>query len=172
MYYIYIIFFLYSAFISTTFSRNGDLYIHGEVVSEPCVLNLNSRNQTIEIGNVIKKTLYLHTRTIGYPFTIQLEECDTSLGNDVEISFIGDGDLILPELLAINGTAKGIAIGIETIDGEHIKINKSILRKKITNGKNIITINAYIQAYTAAIENNQIIDGDFTANLNLLINYP
>lgn len=94
------------------------------------------------------------------------------MGNEVEISFLGDGDLMLPELLAINGTAKGIALGIETIDGENIKINKSILRKKLTDGKNIITINAYIQAYTTAIENNEIIDGNFTANLNLLINYP
>ncbi|MEQ4896856.1 fimbrial protein [Proteus vulgaris] len=172
MHYIYLILFVYSAFISTAFSKNGDLYMHGEIVAEPCVLNLNSKYQIIDIGNVIKKTLYLHTRTIGYPFTIKLEECDTSLGNEVEISFLGDGDLMLPELLAINGTAKGIALGIETIDGENIKINKSILRKKLTDGQNIITINAYIQAYTTAIENNEIIDGNFTANLNLLINYP
>lgn len=60
MHYIYIILFVYSAFISTAFSKNGDLYMHGEIVAEPCVLNLNSKYQIIDIGNVIKK-LYTFT---------------------------------------------------------------------------------------------------------------
>ncbi|EKT57784.1 fimbrial protein [Providencia rettgeri] len=173
MHYCLTIFFILAVIQNCLASNtNGDIFMHGILVEEPCSLNINSTNQTVNLGNVIKNTLYLHPRTHNYPFSIILEECDLSLGNSVEMSFSGTADLLQPDLLAINGTAQGFAIGLETETGTPIHINKTINIYQLSPDKTTINFSVYLQAPQSIREKEEIIEGNFSATVNFTLNYP
>lgn len=159
----------YSSFSA---ALNGDINLYGDLVEEPCSLSMSSSPQTVKFGNVIKNTLYLHQRTVSYPFSITLEECDISLGNLVEVSFNGAEDKLLHGLIATTGTAKGIAIGLETASGKPIEINKTIKTYELHDGLQKLKFSAYIKSPDSVIENESIIEGDFSANVSFTLNYP
>ncbi|HIE0647012.1 TPA: fimbrial protein [Serratia marcescens] len=149
-----------------------NIYLHGTLVEEPCSLSMASSRQTVKLGNVIKNTLYLHQRTHSYPFAIVLEECDISLGAIVEIGFNGEADEQQPDLLAVSGTAKGIAIGLETAEGKPLALNKTIERYSLNDGQRVLAFAAYVSAPTSVIEQQGIVEGDFSASATFTLNYP
>jgi type 1 fimbria pilin len=153
-------------------AQDYNISLHGELVEEPCTLSMASVNQTVKLGNVIKSTLYLHQRTHSYGFSIVLEDCDISLGNNVEIGFNGIEDLQQPGLLAVNGMAEGIAIGLETEQGKPLEINKTVKSYLLHDGSRTLKFAAYVSASEAAIERQGIIDGDFTTNVAFTLYYP
>lgn len=155
-----------------SWSQDHNMYIHGELVEEPCTLSMVSAKQTVKLGNVIKNTLYLHPRTHGYSFSIVLEECDISLGSSVEIGFNGVEDLQQPGLLAVNGLAGGIAIGLETAEGKPLEINRTVKTYLLTDGNRTLRFAAYVSASKWAIEQQRITEGDFTANVAFTLSYP
>ncbi|WP_447888361.1 fimbrial protein [Serratia fonticola] len=157
---------------SVSWAQDHNMYLHGELVEEPCTLSMASVKQTVKLGNVIKNTLYLHQRTHSYGFSIVLEECDISLGNSVEIGFRGIEDLQQPGLLAVNGMAEGIAIGLETEDGKPLEINKTVKSYLLHDGNRTLKFAAYVSASEAAIEHQGIVEGDFTANVAFTLYYP
>lgn len=168
----FIILFLSAFYNHDAMALNGEIYLHGELVEDPCIINMASATQTVTFGNVIKKMLYLHQRSQGYRFVIQLDECDISLGNQVAIMFNGLEDKKQPGLIATQGMAEGIAIGLEDKSGEPIAINKINFRYPLHHGTNILTFFAYISSSTEDIEKQTIVDGDFSATVTLGISYP
>lgn len=152
--------------------QDYNMSLHGELVEEPCTLSMASVNQTVKLGNVIKSTLYLHQRTHSYGFSIVLEDCDISLGSSVEIAFNGVEDLQQPGLLAVNGGAEGIAIGLETEKGKPLEINKTVKSYLLTDGNRTLKFAAYVSASDMVIEHQGIVEGDFTANVAFTLFYP
>jgi len=150
----------------------GDIFLHGELVEEPCSISMASARQTVKLGSVIKNTLYLHQRTQSYPFSIVLDECDVSLGNLVEVIFNGAADELQPAMAAVSGTAQGIAIGLETREGKPLALNKTIDRYTLNDGRRVLAFSAYVSAATSVIENQGIVEGDFSANVTFTLNYP
>lgn len=155
-----------------SWGQDHNISLHGALVEEPCTLSMASVKQTVNLGNVIKNTLYLHQRTHGYGFSIALEECDLSLGNSVEIGFNGVEDIQQPGLLAVNGLAKGIAIGLETAEGKPLEINKTVKAYSLNDGNSSFKFAAYVSASDAAIEHQGVIEGDFTAHVAFTLYYP
>ena len=172
----YIRFFLVLSVIfwysSTVFSLNGSIIIQGDLVDEPCSLQTGSELQTVKLGNIIKNTLYLHKRTVNYPFYITLETCDISDKHQVEVSFNGEEDILQPGLLATAGTAKGIAIGIKTEEGNKAEINRTITKYELEGENQTLTFYAYISASDAVIEQKSITEGDFSAYVSFMLSYP
>lgn len=157
------------------FAENGNMFIHGELVEEPCALNMDSANQTVSLGTIFDKSLYYHERSQTFSFSIVLENCDISINDTVNIAFTGNADLILPNLFAINGTAKGIAVGLEMIGDKQIQpiqANTSIHRYQLSNGKNILSFNAYVQAQDRNLEKHTIVEGNFSTVVNIMLSYP
>lgn len=64
-------------------AKNNNLHFDGTLVAEPCELDPNTTDITLDFGTVIDKYLYLNTRTHSQPFAINLIECDISLGKEV-----------------------------------------------------------------------------------------
>ncbi|MNC17356.1 Major MR/P fimbria protein precursor [compost metagenome] len=173
MYYrVVLIFYLLLGVGRTPAAQDYNISLHGELVEEPCTLSMASINQTVKLGNVVKNTLYLHQRTHSYGFSIALEDCDISMGNSVEIGFNGVEDLQQPGLLAVNGIAKGIAIGLETEKGKPLEINKTIESYLLHDGTRSLNFGAYVSASETAIEHQGIVEGDFTANVAFTLYYP
>lgn len=154
-------------------AKNNNMHFDGTLVAEPCELDPNTTDITLDFGTVIDKFLYLNTRTHSQPFTINLLECDTTLSNTAIFTFRGVESSDLPGLLALTkGAASGIAIGMELKDGTPLPFNKSTPGFHLTDGASAITMKSYVEGEPAAIQNHSIGRGDFTAVATFKIDYP
>lgn len=144
----------------------------GVLVAEPCVIPPGEENIELDFGTVIDKYLYLNQRTQGKEFTLQLTECDLSLGETISVSFSGTESAALPGLLAINsGGASGIAIGLENTAGELLPLNKLTGKQRLQVGSNRITLKAYVRGEPEALKNSAIGRGVFSAVATFLLHY-
>ncbi len=114
---------------------------------------------------------YSHPRSNVKKFDILLEQCDLSLGKTVELSFSGEEDKTQPGLLAISGEAKGIAIGLETEQGEPLDINRGKARFVLQSGNTLLSLQAYLQAAKENIEQQSVQEGQFSAIATFNLNY-
>jgi len=145
----------------------------GNLVAKPCTLLPEDESIAVNFGSVIDKYLYLNTRTLSKPFQLRLMDCDTTLGNTVKVTFSGTESISLPGLLApaSGSEASGIAIGLETQDGVALALNKQSRGQDITDGNNVIFLQAYVMAEPDALSERKIKKGDFSAVANFNIAY-
>lgn len=145
----------------------------GNLVAEPCTLLPEDETVTLNFGTVIDKYLYLNGRTSSKPFQLRLMDCDTSLGNTVKMTFSGTESVALPGLLALDGgsEASGIAIGLETQNGQVLALNQQSRGQEITAGNNLIRLQAYVRGEPDAITNRTIERGMFTAVATFALDY-
>jgi type 1 fimbria pilin len=145
----------------------------GNLVAEPCTLLPEDENILLDFGTVIDKYLYLNARTHSKPFQLHLIDCDTSLGKTVKMTFSGMESVALPGLLALDGSseAKGVAIGLETQDGQALALNQQSRGQEISDGNNTITLQAYVKGEPDAIKNKTIERGMFTAVATFALEY-
>jgi len=150
-----------------------NMHFYGNLVQEPCVISDKDANIPLDFGAVIDKELYTHTRTSGQPFTIHLSECDLSIGKTVKITFLGEENNKITGLLEIakNSQASGIAIGMETLKGVLLPINKVGEKYTLEGGSNSITLMAYLQGEPDAIKNHTIERGPFNAIATFNLEY-
>ena len=144
----------------------------GTLVAEPCSLDAKAADVSVDFKNIIDKALYANTRTAGQAFAIDLTDCDPSMGKKVSIIFKGQEDSALPGLLSITGTAKGVAVGIESESGQAIQINKSILEFPIDRQNLHLVFQGYVQGEPDALANHQIIVGAFSSIATFELDYP
>ncbi|MEW5494375.1 fimbrial protein [Enterobacter cloacae] len=170
--------FVLAALINTAFLAQASeptigVHYSGTLVADPCIILPGDEEISLEFGSVIDKYLYLNQRTIGKLFQINLSECDLSLGNTVKVSFTGVESTALPGLLAIDGnsTARGVAVGIETLAGEPLPLNKDSGSQMLTPGSNSLSLMAYIQGEPQAIEEKSITLGTFSATATFNLEY-
>lgn len=151
----------------------NNLRLHGALVAEPCVIPPGDEEIVLDFGTIIDKYLYLNTRTPGQKFEIRLAECDISLGKTVAITLLGTESLALPGLLAISAgsQAKGIAIGLETLEGKALPMNKTGGKYDLQGGGNILALQAYVRGEPQAIESKKIVRGGFGAVATFRLEY-
>lgn len=148
-----------------------DIRLHGELVEGPCVVNINSADQRVVFGVMSAHDFYSRPRGHVKKFDILLEHCDLSFGNTVEITFDGEEDPQQPGLLAISGSAQGVAIGLETQQGEALSLNRDVARFNLLPGDTRLSLQAYLQADKGSIEQRSIKEGTFSAITTFTLNY-
>ncbi|MCS3601922.1 type 1 fimbria pilin [Buttiauxella sp. BIGb0471] len=160
---------------TTAFSAHAvddNLKFGGTLVSEPCELDPATTDFEVDFRSVVQKSLYLYGRTPAIPFTINLINCDIALANSVTMTFTGSESTNLPGLLAVTGTATGIAIGMEDQAGIPIPFNEATKPLALEAGTTSITFMAYVEGEPDAIANQNIVPGTFTAIATFEIAYP
>lgn len=152
-------------FWSFTAQAADNMKFHGALVAEPCVISAGKESLQLEFGTVVDKYLYSNLRTHGQQFELHLADCDLSLGASITVTFGGEENQYLPGLLALipGSQASGIAIGIETADGESLPINKTGQAYPLAKGSNVIVFKAYVAGEPKAIVNKAIKHGPFSA---------
>lgn len=154
-------------------AAGDNVRFHGALVAEPCVIPPGEEEIALDFGTIVDKYLYLNTRTPGQPFTLHLTDCDQSLGQTVKVSFLGTESPALPGLLAIDGSggASGIAIGLETQQAVPLPLNKASGTYPLRSGDNLIGLKAFVQGEPAAIANQAIGLGAFSAVATFSLEY-
>jgi type 1 fimbria pilin len=149
-----------------------NMYLHGALVAEPCVIPPESENITLDFGAIVDKYLYANIRSPGEAFAIQLDECDPAIAESISFTFKGMENAALPGYLALEGgTAKGVAIGLETEKGEFLPLNKPGEKQALEAGTNQVQFKAFVQGEPEALENGKIERGEFVASATFEMNY-
>ncbi|CAI1244613.1 TPA: fimbrial protein [Serratia fonticola] len=169
---------IYAAPIALLMAVSGtvqadNVRLHGALVAEPCVIAPGDESVKLEFGTVIDKYLYANERTHGQVFAIRLTECDLSLGKTVKVTFSGTENPSLKGLLAIDGgsQASGIAIGMETPEGQKLPLNKIGPGYRLDEGSNTLRVQAYVQGEPEAIAKRSIERGPFSAIATFNLEY-
>lgn len=159
--------------LSNLASAVDNLRFRGALVAEPCTLRASDEDITIDFGSIVEKYIYINGRTLGVPLVLHLDDCDISLGNLVKLSFSGIENTKLNGLLAISGASQtqGIAIGIETPQGNLVALNTASYNQGLVTGNNAISLLAYVQGEPGAITQQSINPGAFTASATFLLEY-
>lgn len=159
--------------LMTTVHADDNVHFSGALVAEPCTLPESETDIKLDFGSVIEKSLYQYQRTKSIPFAIHLVDCDPTLMSTVSATFEGTADDELSGMLELDpsSSAKGVAIGLERLDGSPLAINKAGAYQQLSQGNNSLTFNAYIQAKPGAIAQKQITAGEFTATSTFVLTY-
>ena len=112
-----------------TLEAADNLSFRGVLVADACTLRPGDEAVQWDLRDVSIKYLYLYSRTLGMPFQLHLEGCNTTVGSSVTVTFSGNESLVLPGLLALDGgsRASGVAIGIETPADRPLPLNTPLL---------------------------------------------
>ncbi len=150
-----------------------NMRFHGALVAEPCVIPPGKEVIQLDFGSVVDKYLYLNQRTHGIPLVIQLAECDLSVGKTVSLTFSGNENPRLPGLLLpeAGSQAAGIAIGLETPEGQMLPLNQSSAKYPLRTGNSEVQLRAYVQGEPQAIAQKNITHGAFNATATFILGY-
>ncbi|WP_423213329.1 fimbrial protein [Serratia marcescens] len=142
-----------------------NMHFSGALVAEPCTLRPGDEDIRLDFGTVIDKYLYTYGRTPGKAFSLVLQDCDISLGNTVKVTFSGAESAALPGLLKPDGgsQATGIALGLETMAGAPLVLNKPSEGYVIGKGSNSLQLQVYVRGEPEAIAQKSIGLGAFSS---------
>lgn len=145
----------------------------GTLVEDACEVYPGDENIELDFGTIVDKYLYLNTRTHSQPFTIRLINCDLVLGKEVRVAFMGMESAALPGLLALNAgsQASGIAIGLETMHGNPVKINDTKIIVPLSSGNNNLNFKAYVEGEPTPLLTKTIGRGAFEATTTFILEY-
>lgn len=151
-----------------------NLSFKGNLVQEACTLRPGDEAVTLELWDVTSKHLYINTRSQGKDFRLHLENCDTTIGATVSITFGGRENTALPGMLALDGSsgASGIGVGIETPSNKPLPLNSPSDAQVLIDGSNVIALKAFVQGEPQAISDQTIGQGAYRVTSTFTLDYP
>lgn len=154
-------------------ASDNNVHMVGTLVAEPCMIPAGEEDIPLEFGTVIDKYLYENQRTKSEKFEIHLTECDPAIAKTVKVTFIGVESTALPGLLGLDAgsDAAGVAIGLETEDGNALPLNQATTATTLVAGENILRYRANVQGEPDALANRSIGRGEFTATATFNLAY-
>ncbi|EOC1341027.1 fimbrial protein [Cronobacter dublinensis] len=150
-----------------------NVHFSGALIAISCTLPDSDKDININFGVIVEKYLYKYQRTKSQPFTLHLQNCNPKVAGTINVTFEGTADSELTNMLALDAgsTAKGIAIGLESVDGKLLPINKATSYMQLTEGDNPLTFNAFIQMAPSATSSNNLTAGEFSATSTFVLAY-
>ena len=131
--------------ISTIAFADTELGFKGTLISDPCIVDTDKEDQTVDMGTIGAKTFINNKRSAPKSFSLYLKECDLSLGSTVSVTFSGPEESQQPGTFAVTGGAEGVAIALESTDGSPVMPDESIAAG-LTSGDTQLNYVAYVQA--------------------------
>lgn len=162
---------LLSILAGTAQAHDGTLNITGIITDNTCIVSPDSKNFSVQMGNVASKTFYRPGDGTRYePFAINLEKCGGA-ASGVTVSFVGPSDTLNSDLLALNGGAgyaTGMGIGIYNPDKSLIPMGKESEQTKLTPNQAAVKLSFYAR-YIA--DGAKVITGTANASATFMLTY-
>lgn len=159
---------------ATTTVNGGTIKFEGDVVNAACAIDSSSTKQTVQMGQVrvadLKKDTEASTRI---PFTIQLENCDTTVSTTAATYFTGTAASGYTNALqAGEGTDAASGVGIRMYDqaSKVVTLNTpatTTTAQTLVDGSNTLSFNA---VYVGVADTITAGNGDATATFNMVYN--
>ncbi|MDW5415852.1 fimbrial protein [Iodobacter sp. CM08] len=147
--------------------------ISGELLASPCILAIESGDQTVRFNAISTKDLYSSGVAATKDFSFILKNCDLSISKSVNIIFTGNKSAEQNGLLALDpgSIASGVAIGLK-YKNNILPLGSSTGGIDLTTGENTLQFSAFVHGDPSTIENKTIKAGRFSAVANFKLNYP
>lgn len=139
----------------------GTVHFTGQIVNAACAVSADSVDQTVKMGQFRTANFTaVGTRSNAVPFTIKLEDCDSSISTTAATSFYGSLDAVDPTVLTISNVAGGAAgsasgVGIEIADhtGKVLKPDGSVFStaQNLVDGSNVLSFTARYKSTRASV---------------------
>ncbi|MNJ66039.1 Fimbria A protein precursor [compost metagenome] len=148
----------------------------GSIIASPCTIAQESQYQTIEMDQVSNVALKDGGKSIPTPFRIQLRGCELGSIKTATATFTGPPSFANSDMLALNGTAKGVSLGIADNKGDLIKLGSASPAQSLSNGDTYLQFQAYLQGDQTTPEKGDpvaavIVPGDFETFANFTLAY-
>lgn len=160
---------------NTCYAGDTTVRLHGTLATDACLIAPEDKSLEVDFGMIVDKALYQHQRWISKIFTIHLIDCDVRLGNYVQITFKGDESTALPGMLAVKPAEMGIAIGIETMSGQKILINRDdnsgMYVQDVSNGTTMLVFRGWVQGEPESLSDKTVQRGIFNAVATFHLEY-
>jgi major type 1 subunit fimbrin (pilin) len=104
---------------AATTVNGGTVHFKGDVVNAACAVNMNSFDQTVQLGQVrTAKLAKAGDKSAPVGFNIELNDCDTTVSSAASILFDGVSVPNKTDVLALQGSAAGSAtnVGVQILD--------------------------------------------------------
>ncbi|WP_455428397.1 fimbrial protein [Dryocola sp. LX212] len=126
---------------SETTVSGGTINFEGQVVDAACSVSAGSANQTVTMGQVRSAKLDTVGATSGQKtaFTIDLEDCDTTVSQNAAVTFTGQEDSTQPGVLANtagSGAATNVALQLYGPDGNTLDLTQESSAVTLIDGSN------------------------------------
>jgi major type 1 subunit fimbrin (pilin) len=162
---------------SAAIVTGGTVHFTGQIVNAACAVSADSANQTVNMGQY--RTAHftsVGTRSNAVPFTIKLEDCDTSVSTQASTAFSGSANATDPTVLTVSntsggasGTASGVGIEISDRIDQVLKPDGANFSNAQTliDGANVLAFNARYKSVAAVVTPGQAnADATFTMQYN------
>ena len=154
--------------------NGGTVHFSGQVVSAACSVNASSSAMTVQMGQVRTLTLATNGATgNSVPFSIILDNCDTSVASNVSVAFKGTTVSGSPSILALSGSSNSSAsnLGVQILDrsGTPVTFDGATwsAQNVLNNGRNYIP---FVARYIG-VGSGGAVAGDASADANFSIQY-
>lgn len=146
---------------AATTVQGGTVHFTGQIVNAACAVSADSMNQTVNMGQY-RTALFTAVGTYSneIPFTIKLEDCDTSVSTTAAVAFSGNSDSQDNTVLTVSnigggasGAASGVGIEIKDHAGQVIKPDGSVFSTPHTliDGHNVLNFKARYKSTNATV---------------------
>lgn len=153
--------------VGTPALSSTEVEFRGTLIEAGCQIATGSETQEITFPALSPAWFTQHPRSEPQPFTVSLTNCDPEAGATVFITFENQAAPDFPDLYAVTGDAGGIAIALETAEGDTLKNGEKKTLGEITAEEPQFSFNAFVQRLTAT----GITPGNFTSLVNFLVEY-
>jgi len=155
-------------FLCLSVRADTDVEFSGTLIAEPCQIDSDSEDMTIEFGAIAAKTFIDHAESAPKRFSVWLRECDLELGSQVMVTFNGNKNSENADYFAVNGLSKDIALKIVDGEGDIVKSGKQQEKQELNKGDTELQW----QASIIHTSDDDVIPGDFYSTVNFLLEYP
>lgn len=137
--------------------NGGNVHFKGEVVTAACAIDAGSLDQTVELGQVRTTSLAAAqavSNTVG--FTIQLNDCDTTVSKTAAVAFAGTTIAGNTNVLALQNSSANSAqnVGVQILDSNSTPLaldgTAFGVKTNLSDGRNTIPFQARYYATGAA----------------------
>lgn len=159
-----------SMFAGTASASDGAIHFTGRIIDAGCAIDTADMSQTIAFGEISKSAFQVAGDTAAaIRFSVRLSACPATLLS-ADMRFDGPADATDNRLLAVNGGASGIAIGIFEQDSTTlIPIRSRSSSVSLTPG-NSGTLE-FVAKYMATGAPAAIVVGDANATSQFTVSY-
>ena len=156
---------------NTAIAHDGQINITGTIQSNTCIVDTDSENMTVDMGNVASKQFYQAGATAAaQSFVIKLVKCGDA-ASGVNVTFNGIVDSHDSRLLAIDGgstAATGMGIAILDLNRQIVPLNTQSVKYPLTPGLQSVNLSFFAE-YMA--NGDKVKAGDANATATFILNY-
>ncbi len=158
----------------------GQIVFSGRIIPSTCTVSVDrgvavsgeagrAAGNSVNIGSPLVSELRLRGESPAAPFTLVLTGCPSSSGQEMKLTLEGDSHGSNDKLFKHSGSAKGVALRLESEDNSVIAPNQTYQKSHHADARGIFSIP--MKAYIVPVGVEPLTAGSITATASVRLSY-